>query len=268
MRTTFCLAFLFGLTASASAGIDLFMTRGTDFQYITAADRFNTNSKNFAFTAGAPSPALLSHGPFLHPINPETYYVWTKFTNLPAGGAGSIQIYGLGLMGCFTNGTATATGNYYKQASGTFQRWDTTDPMFLPGGSSAIQKSGIWTALAGTTSGTDRLIKDFDNNGSYYALLGAVSITPGGDFFLGVKNPDPFLAVRLYDDQDPPGLIHDYSTGAMDPNDPLTGGFYPDFTVMGVPYTHEANTQPLLVFIPEPASMLLLALAGLLIRRR
>ena len=268
MKKALCFVALLAFVATATAGIDLFMTRGTDFQYVVAADRFNTNTKNFAFASAAPSPGSLGHGPFTQATGTETYYVWTHFTNLPVDGAGSIQIYGFGLMGSYATGTATVSGNYYKQASGTFQRWDTTDPMLLPGGSSAIQKSGVWTALAGTTSGTDRLIKDFDADGSYYALLGAISFTSGGQFFLGVKNPDPFAAIREYDDQDPPGIIHDYSTGAPDPNDPLTGGFYPDLTVMGHAYTHEAGTQPILAITPEPASMLLLALAGLLIRRR
>ena len=268
MRTTFGLAFLFGLTASANAGIDLFMTRGVDFQYMTVADRFNTNAKNFAFATGAPSPGTLSHGPFAQPTGTGTYYVWTKFTDLPVGGAGSIQIYGFPLDGSYATGTAMVSGNYYKQASGTFKRWDLHDPLRIPGIAVAAASSGIWTALAGTTSGTDRLIKDFDSDGSYYALLGAIRFTAGGSFYLGIKNPDPFLAVRLYDDQDPPGVIHDYTTADDDPYRPNEGGFYPDFTVMGHAYTYEAGTQPILAITPEPASLLLLALAGLLIRRR
>ena len=271
MKKALCFVALLAFVATASAGIDLFMTRGTDFQYITTADRFNTNAKNFAFATGAPSPGTLSHGVFSQSTGTETYYVWTKFSNLPAGGLGSLQIYGFGLQGSFSSPDPNAvTGNWYKQVSGTFARWDTTDPMPLPGGSSAIQKTGVWTALAGTTAGTDRLVKDFDSDGTFYALLGAINFTAtgGNKFYLGPKNPDPFLAVREYDDQDPPGLIHDWATGPIDPNDPTQGGFYPGFSVMGTPYTQAAGTQPILAITPEPASVVLIGLAGLLIRRR
>jgi len=255
MKKALCVVALLGFVAVASADIDLFLTKGSDAQYISAANRLSTAQTQFAF-ASTVNPGTLSHGPWTDLVG-DTYYVWTHFTNLPDGGNGALQIYGFGLMGSYATGASTANGAIYRYKRGSVQRWDSTDPMPFPGGAAAVSQFGIDTSWAGTANNTDNLIKDFAGDGSYYALVGAFAFTPGGKFYLGVGNPLPYLAVREKDGNG--DLITDWDTK----ND---AAFYPNFTVMGIASPH--NTPAVLAISPEPTSMLLLGLAGLLIRRR
>jgi hypothetical protein len=258
VKTTLCLIAIVSFVASACAGsIDLYLTRGSNYQFISAADRFNPNEKTFAFVSGAPNPATLSHGPFTQAAGTaETYYVWADFSNFPDNGNGALQSSGFGLMGSYATGNATAAGYWYRHRQGTtYRRFDPASGQFpFPGGAAAIQAQGIFAPSSADLQ--------MSSGGVSHALLAAFQFTTNninGKFNLGVDQTY-FLAVREYDAD--ANLIKDWDTNGTN--------WYPNLTVMGRPYTHP-NSQTVLAIstiVPEPASLALLALITLTARRR
>jgi hypothetical protein len=256
------------VVASASAGIDLFMTQQTAASntYMVDTNRFNYNSFNFAMT-GTDNPGSLSHGPWLNmPADfTGTFYVWAHFTDLPDSGNGQYVLYGCGLMGSQASGAVATQGVLYRQKKGTaYTRWDGTDPLTFPCGAAAVTATGVKAYPI-----SDALTKDFNGDGTdYYSLLGCLTYTASGisQFLFGVANPIPFVAVRAFDVDG--NTLNDWDT---DGNRPYADAYYPGLTVNGQPYSGGASgSQPLLTIstIPEPASLALLGLAALLLRRR
>jgi hypothetical protein len=259
MTKLLALVALVALVGTTSAGIDIYLTKGADWQYINSADRFNPNEKTFAFTSGSPNPVTLSHGPFTQVAGTsETYYVWADFSNMPDSGNGSFQMWGCDLGSSYATGNATAAGYWYRHVqSAAYRRWGVNpDPMPFPGQAYIYGGTGVIAPDSGDLQ--------LNAGGVSHALLAAFQftsgVTPGnGTFYLGVRNPVGFVAVREFDGDG--NLIHDWDTGP--------GGYYPNVSVMGQPYTHP-NSQPLLAIttVPEPVGLVLFGFAGLLLRRR
>jgi len=296
MKKALCVVTLLAFVAIASADIDLFLTQQGATNTTTyvgtssvVGSRFNQNITKISLASGATTnPGTLSHGPFhlgiASPATPvtATFYVWAHFTNIPTYEQidpdtgeptgvflpGSLQIYGLGTNGDGTNGcrasgaAVVGPSATYRQQNGSYIRWANTDPLPFPFNPSTTTQSTAGGVVA--PNSVDPLVKDFAGAGTdWYALIGAFTYTATGasQYLFGLANPLPFLAVREFNDQGQ--LVNDWDTKAA-------GSYYPYLTVMGVPYTDHV-TQPMLAIdsiVPEPASMVLLALAGLLIRRR
>lgn len=287
MKKALCVLGLLAFVAVASADIDLFITQQgttnlTTYMGTTAAVgfRFNQNATKFTLAAGATtSPGTLSHGPFdlgaasvATPVT-ATFYVWAKFSNIPMFDTdadevpdtpGYIQVYGLGLQGSTLSGAATLPQSAtYRQviAADGIQRWGNTDPLPFPYGP-ATTGSGTSAGMVAPKT-ADTLQKTFGETDVYYSLIGAFQYTATGtsQMTFGVGNPLPFIAVRYLDPD--AAVVADWDTKSAE-------SFYPYLTVMGQPYTYGAGTQPIVAITttPEPASLVLLGLAGLLIRRR
>ena len=254
--------------------------------YITAADdpsgegqvmsndqlpgeRFDRSEMNFGDFFTAPSVGLVkSNPPFVQALGTtKTYYLWADLTEDPnsvgANRVARIGVYGLDLSGCSVIGTnALGQNTEYRQGWDGGHRWDTADeevPCFT-----GLQSLGngllsfFATDTLGYTTGTGV------EGRTSHMLLGAfefVANQAGDGLTLGLGSI--FAAVRTYKRTGTStySLLNDYDTA--------DGGYYPNMFINGVAYAHGTGVDQLAITVtPEPASMLLLGLAGLLIRRR
>lgn len=161
-------------------------------------------------------------------------YLWGRF-NEGADVPSYTQIYGLDLKWENSGGTVADNAAYRQQklGSGAYKRWDGSNGILLDGVMAAVTASGVQFILPPDTN------NDLYNPATHEFLLGAAKIT--------LTNMGDSATIAL--DATPPGLgIAMRYIGAGDIPDPAV-----------LPAT--------VTLVPEPASLALLALAGLLRRR-
>ena len=277
MKRVLCLALLLAGAAIgyAASGIDIYITRADDpsgeGQVMSddqlPGERFSPDEMNFGDFFTPPSVDLV-HCPFEQELGTtQTYYLWADLTEDPnsvgANRVARLGVYGLDLSGCFAVATNAIGQNVeYRQGWDGGHRWDTADqPAPFPSGLQSLGNgllSFFATDTLGYTTGTGVLGR------TSHMLLGAfefIANQPGDGLYMGLGSI--FAAVREYKRTGTSTytLLHDYDTS--------TGGYYPRLSINGVPYQFGTGAPVLAITVtPEPASMLLLGLAGLLIRRR
>jgi len=261
--------------------------------YITAADdesgegevmtndqlpgeRFDQTEQDFTGFFVAPSGDVLTKSTTAAPFRQlngtiKTYYLWADIQEDPnsvgVNRVARIGIYGLDLSGVIVHPNSTiGQSAEYRQAWDGGTRWTTAGPVPCFNG---LQSLG--TGLV-TFSATDNLEFQTGTGAvgrTEHALLGAFEFTAHGlgpidQPGLSLKLGSIFAAIRTYKRTGTSTytLLHDYDT--------VGGGYYPNLSINGVPYVRgvSENAQLAIVCFPEPSSMLLLGLAGLLIRRR
>lgn len=262
MKKALALATIVLFVTAASAGVDLFLTKGPT-PGEKEPDTFSTAEKNFLpnYDKWVGNPA---HSPFTqNPGTTQTYFLWAEITLPP--NIVFAQIYGLDVGGAKANGKVTlADGLFYrhnKAAPNAYKRWDSPGKMNIPGVAVAVTARGIESPANAGDLATDA-------DGKTYALLGALSVQLAADAtnpdtdYLGLGIGKLTMAIRVTDDQ---GNTTDY-TGDKAENR------YPDLTVQGQnAYDPSGGDNhpsfPAVRAIPEPASVLLLCLGALLRRR-
>lgn len=233
------------VAASVSADVRFYFTNSNTGAGLTDSslalqntDGNGTDGATYALTGTDPAVAA----PTVNPTLGEWLYLWVAFE----GEANSVKIQGINLS-IDQDGNETGRGIYLGDDTngeeGGSIRWNlgsqTTDPMVLV----AIQEPGIVNRT------TNRWLYD---GSTRTALLGAIAVKEGNyDIRIGLERqgvsysgkPAPKVKLGAGDEQ---------FDGAVQPE--------------GTP-TRYADAYSARV-VPEPASLLLLALAGLAIRRR
>jgi len=287
MKKALCLVILLAGAAVgfAASNINIYITAEDDPSGVgqvmsndqLPGERFDQTEQNFVPFFTSPGATLLNHGnspngtgtdtPFIQTLGTtKTYYLWADLTEDPnsvgANRVARLGIYGLDLTGCHavsTNAIGQST-EYRQMDDGGNTRWTTVDACPFPTGLQSLGNGVLsfvgtdlqYTTGTGTTGRTT------------HALLGAFEFkanAAGNGLFLGLGSI--FAAVREYKRTGTStySLLHDYDTAE--------GGYYPNMFMNGVAYPHGSGVEQLAITVtPEPASMLLLGLAGLLIRRR
>jgi len=262
MKKALLLFSVLALVTTATAGIDLYITSAADSQSISdAANRFNPAERNFQ-PAYVAQPAALPHASVAQPFfqaagTTQTYYLWADVTGLPTGGdwVAAYQIYGIQILGTLNNATVGQNAGY-RQKKTTYKRWEGVGDIHIPG---ATSLDGVFTAvttpgLINDTANNARDPMTVDTDGNMKALLGAFEITMGNGGTVSLDLGPAAFAVRITD----PNTGDTYNWDWSDP-----AHQYP-VTIGGAPWGNGSHV----LITPEPASMLLLGLAGLLIRRR
>jgi len=277
MKKALCLAILLvgAAVGYAASGIDIYITAANDVggegqvmsNDFIPGERFGDTEDAYVQYFTAPTAGLVHSGPFQQQIGTtETYYLWADLhvdpNSVGAARVARLQIYGLDLTGCTVVPTNTiGASTEYRDMnlnSGT-PVWDTVGPVPCFNGLQAVTNSGMRSEDSGNlqyVTGTGAVGK------TTHALIGAFEFNAhkvGPGLYLGLGQI--FAAVREYKKSGAVySIIHDW--------DSVAGGDYPGFSFQGVPYARGGAQQLAIEVIPEPASMVLLALAGLLIRRR
>jgi hypothetical protein len=268
MKKTLCLATVLAFATIATAGVDLYVAVGDGSQGIAPAANTINTPHNFVGDGPAVPPVgdYLGVAPFnssVLELMPGTYNitVYGQFTGDDIATYGNIS--GIHLNAYGTGGFAITNSLYYlhSKTSGKpaqqYTRWDNTDPVDFhtsPDGGivAAVQQSGITRQAVGYPS----YVYDIYDADTEQFIIGMMQVEVTGvpgELYLGLG--------RL-------GLVGRATTGAD-----LTG--YE--TTLNGEVLQAAGTTPgdngpvyglIGTAIPEPASLLLLGLAGLLIRRR
>jgi len=248
MKKVLVLVAALALVSMASAGIDLFLTKAPS-PGMKSPDELNSAEKNFlaSYDKWVGSP---TRSPFeQQPGTPTTYFLWAAGTL--TGNDAFYQVYGIDLRGSgVTGGAVLDDGLFYrhnKPAPNAYKRWDAGAKISIPGLAAAVTARGVeMPANAGDIAN--------DDGGSTYALLGAVKISGDpGTFKLGLGSSR--FAIRVTDKD---GNTIDY--------DGTGDAIWPGLTIQG----RNAYQGPYdaVTIVPEPASLVLLALGALALRRR
>lgn len=232
MKRALALVSLLVLVGAANAEIQLFWSwTGMD-----AANMYNQNLTNFlpGFVPPTPVPAVLE-GP--DPTITVDLFLWGRFIETPTMPSYT-QIYGLDLKNTGAPMLQSAAYRQNKTGSGAYKRWDGSAGINLDGVMAAVTARGVEFLYLPDTN-NDLSIKYPEASGIGDFLIGAAKYTLAwGDhatFELDTALDGLGIAMRLIGDvdiPDPPVLAAD------------------------------------VVYVPEPASVLLLGLGALLIRRR
>lgn len=253
MKKALCVFAALAITAVASASINLWITEEAPFA--SSADYFNKTEKNFltgfSYTAGAPATVPVDMGPCDGGME-KTFFVWGSWVNEPL----YTQVYGLHVCVQVDGCMQLLDSAIYRHSKtlGTpatrWTRWDQPGAIVMGPGC-----EGLGIAAAVTANG----IMYFDNaydlvaNGGQDFLIGAFKVQclgegTGGKAYLGVGTL---------------GIIC---------NDENGNDYRPVVSVFG--QAMPANPQSECFWVeaayctPEPASLLLIGLAGLFLRRR
>jgi len=238
MKKALCVFAMLALVASVHADIDLFCTAQTDFDAMADAYDFETAPMDFLphfnGVGGVPCPTIDTA------VTPtETIYVWGTFVNEDVGR----KIQGMHILADVTGDLVVNNDAIYRQAvTGwpSFVRWDGDAPLHLYGDPATTGICAAVTAQGIVNAPTPDLIVD----GTF--LIGAIQVTgTEGTVELGLGT----LGLRYQND--PPRPIVNICGNAVSANPPAAAEFYTCAT-----------------FVPEPASLLVLALGALALRRR
>lgn len=243
MKKAICFMAICAFAATASASVDFFFTKSTDMYGLAGADPFKATAGNqtdfldgYALNAnGAPNVNGLTDIMInLDDPDPGFAYVWGRFTTDEPNGA---KINGIAIE--VTNALA-GEGNiaWYKgdnlmdfNLPAQFKRWDGDNNVFYfnPAGLVAVTALGV-QKIPGNNATTQANMYQYDvAKGGGIFLLGAVKAQKVGDMML--------------------------EFGSIPVN-------------YAVPPNPSVSALNKVIVVPEPASMLLLGLAGLMIRRR
>jgi len=282
MKKALCLAILLvgAAVGYAASGINIYITAEDDpsgdgqIMINDGGERFNQDRQDFLPYAnfdpsGSALKPVLTNSPFEQQLGTtKTYYLWADMSVDPNSVASATRIqrvlvYGLDLTGCYAVSTNTIgqSSEYRHYNSLVSQpRWDDADlqiPCFT-----GLQSVSGCTGLPTGYAGDLQYVIGAGGTAVTHALLGAFEFNAnqvGDGLKLGLGSI--FAAVRTYRKSGSQFVIlNDY--------DSVSGGDYPSFTFQGVPYHRGTDAQVAITVVPEPASMLLIGLAGLLIRRR
>lgn len=268
MKKTLCLATVLAFATIATAGVDLYVAVGDGTHGIADAAKTINAPHNFIDIGPAQPPIgeFLGVAPFnssIIDLLPGTYdiYVYGRFSGEDIATYGSIN--GMQLHAYGTGGMTITNSLYYLHAKTSgkpaqqYTRWDGTDPVDfhsdpVAGGIvAAVTVDGIQRQAVGYPS----VVYDIYDAMTEQFLVGMMQVEVTGvpgELFLGLG--------RL-------GLVGRTPAGA-------------DLTAFNVTLNGEVlqvagPTVPgtpaygqVAMAIPEPASLLLIGLAGLLIRRR
>jgi len=270
MKKTLCLATVLAFATIATAGVDLYIGVGDAGGTQGIAAPANTTNTPFNFIGDGPAVApvgdYLGVAPFntsVMQLNPGTYdiTVYGQFSGEDIATYGSIN--GIQLTAYGTGGFTITNSLYYlhSKTSGKpaqqYTRWDNTDPVDfstdpVAGGIvAAVTNSGITRQAVGYPS----YVYDIYDADTEQFIIGMMQVEVTGvpgELYLGLGHL---------------GLVGRATTGAD-----LTGFE----TTLNGEVLQAAGTTPVdrevyglvATAIPEPASLLLIGLAGLLIRRR
>jgi len=262
MKKLLCVVTLLACVASANAYVELFLVPDDGTHGIGAPNTFNMNEINFLpdflGTSNAPGPV----GPIdttggSAPLS--TYFVYAKFV----GEEAYATIYGVNTSASWSSGVGVGQNLIYRhrKTNGTpsqrWDRWDGDQPIPLVNGTAvAVTADGINFAQPGDGS------FDIYTDANGTALLGAVEVgadqNTAGSFKLGIGSQGLVINDGIHTDP--------------------TKTYFPEVRfngqrVQGEQYTTKGSPDVFgeadgIVFTPEPASLLLIGLAGLMIRRR
>jgi len=234
MKKALVLVAVLALVGAASAEIQLYWsTTGLG----NSALKFSTALTNF-LPIVAPTPLPASIDDPTTPTLSIDLYLWGRFIETPEMPAYS-TIYGLDLKNTGAPMGSNAAYRQNKSGSGAYKRWD---------GSAGIPLDGVMAAV--TARGVEFVYLPDTNND-----LSIKYASDYGDFLIGAAHYDlawgQHARFELDGAVDGLGIAMRYF-GGSEPVDIVDPPVLPaDF-----------------VYTPEPASLLLLGLAGLLIRRR
>ncbi len=283
MKKTLGLIAILMLVASASAGIDIYLTRASQDNVMTEETRYSTDEGDYSYASNggsygyteATSPNL-THCPFVQaPGTIDTYYIWAQITLEPTAApkVAKVAMYGLDLRGStITNGSLSGTtdpdpnrndtgGLFYRQV-GAAKRWEGVGPLLFTRDFCASTGMGVTAQDFGNFSelGWKESVT------SFHFLLGVFDLTAGTSAgSLQMDTGVLYMAVREYHRSGQSSYVMDRNY-ATDPNSAVS--FYPKASINGTHITESTGPVTVISWTPEPASMLLLGLAGLLIRRR
>jgi hypothetical protein len=255
MKKALCLVSMLAIVASASAYIEIFTTLNDG--YMGAPGLYDTSERNFNldWTDTVPSDSGAAPYPVL-PGATEDLMVWGRFVQEPVG----VRIFGLHIGSNVTGGMDVAQSAIYRHQKGTaWDRWDNDAPILMHPG---IEGVGVAAAVVAdgiqyVDVNNPDLIADSNGDGTLDTfLIGAIQADAtngavGDELYIGLGT----LGVIMYDETGNNSLFPDvYVQGNL----AQTGGAPPTSPVFGLAA----------VVIPEPAGLLLLGLAGLVLRRR
>jgi len=252
MKKAICLLALCAFAVTASASVDFFFTKGTDpWGLVNPANALKvtgTNSTDYADgwalnANGVPdiSAGIADVEIDLNDPNPGFVYMWGRFTSNEPVGA---KINGISMdLLPLAAGQYPGQLAYYRvdneldfNLPTQFKRWD---------GEVNVLQSDPTGLIAITAFGMSHIPT---NNATTAANLYRYDVAKGGGIFLIGAVDSSLMTPGTFEFSHPGSIPVNYAN----PQHPL-------------PSVNDLNK---VLVIPEPASMLLLGLAGLLIRRR
>ena len=256
MKKALCLLATLALVATASAEITFFATVDDGTLGVQGANKWNTGAANMLADYGGTYLGAVGVPEYdVYVETEETYYLWARSTE-----AAYTQIFGLRFDLTSTNPNVTVGDNLlYRHEKTTgpgaqqHVRWDNAAWIPIVAGTAvAVTSDGIWFGATG-----DAFPFPYDLGQGDTALLGIFKISDT----IAKGSEGSILLSTVYQDGDPVAC-HDAATGAT---------YYPDLTLgLGDTFSQDGTTHSgeIVSLVPEPASLLLVGLAGLFLRRR
>jgi hypothetical protein len=259
MKKALCVLTLLACVASANAYVELYLVPDNGTHGIQGDLRWNTNAVNFLPQfAGVATGGLVTIDTKDAPAPLQTYFMYAQFVNEDP----YCKLYGLNVAANWDAGVNVGQNLMYRQNKTNppprWKRWDGDLGIALVNGVAvAVTADGIQFYQPGDGGNADLYEESVG-----IALIGAVEVGANqatlGDFRLGMGEQG--LVIN--------DTIHQDPTKTYFPEVRFNGTI-----VQGEQYTEAGKpavfgVAPGIHYTPEPASLLLLGLAGLLIRRR
>jgi hypothetical protein len=271
MKKALVLLCALAVVATASANLQLFLKDAGVSNYI-----FDRSERNYmpywqpATGNEIPSATVIQAAPL-----DQTYYLWGRFTGEDDVGNGN-TIIGIGMNITTTGNLAIPTTDSviyrHVKANGVsttkWHRWDGVNPLGINDPAAGVTWNGILNEPnPSATLPRDMVTDTGDDFGNQAFVIGAFRVTSGAAAPVGSININltNILGIAMKDGNQSyyPQVDLVLADKALTT---IQDRWYQAPPLPGSPVVHGAGAY--LTYLPEPASLCLLGLAGLLLRRR